>query len=245
MAFLAYQVDQTVVIDKLKELIKDFPRMLDQDAKDMVIACEKAKKVVCALGRSNAPKKAQPQTPTWVPTSRTHLLKNPMFWTFFFKEEDKRAMDILLEGKLQSGGAEWQSLEGAFANVPMLPPRRYELDLSSQDGRSWAVQNLYMLTPFTNEIWKVLASVTDKEIEECKRRALLTNSPAKCTLAKSWGMHMFFAVKYLCEEKAIILVRSDFKTGSNREHKHMQRIWNWHRPFFKCDCFSNEDKKES
>lgn len=72
-------------------------------------------------------------------------------------------MDLLLEGKQQSGGVEWRNSEGAFANVPLLPPRRYELDLSSQDGRSWAVQNLNMLAPFTNEIWKVLASVTDED----------------------------------------------------------------------------------
>lgn len=52
-----------------------------------------------------------------------------MFQTSFFKEEDKRAIDLLLEGKQQSSGAEWRSLEGDFANVPLLPPRCYELDL--------------------------------------------------------------------------------------------------------------------
>lgn len=57
----------------------------------------------------------------------------------------------------------------------------------------------------TNEIWKVLANVTDDEIKECKRRALLANSPTKCILSKSWGMHMFSTGKYLCEELAIIL----------------------------------------
>lgn len=78
-----------------------------------------------------------------------------------------------------------------FSNVPLLPPRWYEMDLSSQDGWSWLVQNLNMLAPFTNEIWKVLASITDEEIKECKRRALLANSLAKRILTKSWGMHMF------------------------------------------------------
>lgn len=62
-----------------------------------------------------------------MPASRTYLLKNPVFQTSFFKEEDKRAMNLLLEGKQQSCGAEWRNLEGAFANVPLLPP----------DGMSW------------------------------------------------------------------------------------------------------------
>lgn len=97
----------------------------------MLIASEKAKKVVCALSRSNAPNRAQVQTPAYVLASRCHLLKNPMFRTSFFKEDKKLAMDLLLEGKQQSGGVEWRNSEGAFANVPLLPPQKYELDLSS------------------------------------------------------------------------------------------------------------------
>lgn len=42
----------------------------------------------------------------------------------------------------------------------------------------------------------------------------------------------------------IILVRLDFKTGSDPELKHNQRISNWHKPFFKYDCFSDKEKKE-
>lgn len=163
----------------------------------MAISCEKAKKVSCALSRPNAPNRALPQTLACVPSRKIHLLKNPMFQTFFFKEEDKRTMDLLLEGKQQLSGAESRNSDNAFANVLLLPPKHYELDLSSQDGRSWVVQNLNMLAPFTNKIWKVLASITDEEIEECKTRALLANSLVKRVLTKSWGMNMFSVGKYL------------------------------------------------
>lgn len=57
-----------------------------------------------------------------------------------------------------------------------------------------------MLTPFTNKIWKVLASVTEEEIEECKRRALLATTLVKLVLTMSWGMNIFFVDKYLCQE---------------------------------------------
>lgn len=79
IALLACQEVHSMVVDKLKELIIKFPCFLDQDAKDMVTACEKAKKIACALSRSNAPSRAVQQTPARVPASRSHLLKNPMF----------------------------------------------------------------------------------------------------------------------------------------------------------------------
>lgn len=58
--------------------------------------------------------------------------------------------------------------------------------------------NLNMLSPFTIEIWKVLASVTKEEIEECKRRALLANSHVKWVLTKFLGMNTYSIDKYLC-----------------------------------------------
>lgn len=49
---MACQVNHSVVIEKLKELIKEFPATLNHDAKDMVVASERAKKVACALSQS-------------------------------------------------------------------------------------------------------------------------------------------------------------------------------------------------
>lgn len=117
ISLLAYQEVHFVVVEKLKGLIMEFPLILDQDAKDMLIACENAKKVAWALNQSNAPSRMQQQTSVRVPTSRSHLLKNPMFCTFFFKEEKKSAMDFLLEGKQQSGGAEWRNIQREYSLV--------------------------------------------------------------------------------------------------------------------------------
>lgn len=70
IAFLAYQKDQNVAINKLKSLVEDFPSMLDQDAKDSLMACNKAKKVASALDWPNAPNQSQPQKPARVLASR-------------------------------------------------------------------------------------------------------------------------------------------------------------------------------
>lgn len=98
IALLACQEVHTIVTDKLMELIKEFPHILDQDAKDILITYEEVKKVLYALSRLNAPNQALTWTPAWVLANKMHFLKNPMFHTSFFKEKDKRAMDLLLEG---------------------------------------------------------------------------------------------------------------------------------------------------
>lgn len=52
--------------------------------------------------------------------------------------------------------------------VPLLPPWKHELDLSTNNGKSWALQNLIFLAPFSIEMWRMLTNVIDEEIEECK-----------------------------------------------------------------------------
>lgn len=72
----------------------------------------------------------------------------------------------------------------------------------------------------------MLASITDEEIEECKRRVLLGNSPTKRTLPKTWAMYLFSSGKSLCEESAIVRVKMDMVMGTGREQQHHSRLWN-------------------
>lgn len=98
--FLACQEKHTMVIDKLKNLSKEFPNMLVQDARDMALACAKARKVANTLNQPQAPNRALSNTPMHVPASKSHLHRNPMFRTSFdIKKDDKHAMDLLMEGK--------------------------------------------------------------------------------------------------------------------------------------------------
>lgn len=102
-----------------------------------------------------------------------------MFRTSFFKKEDLREIGIQSGGKRGGFGAEGRGSETGLSFFPLLPPCKYEVDLSSSDGQSWALSNFNQLALFSMKMWKMLASVTDEEIAEYKRKALLANSPTK------------------------------------------------------------------
>lgn len=57
-------------------------------------------------------------------------------------------------------------------------------------------------------------------------------------------MHLFSAGKYDCQETVIVRTKLDIETGLKREKNHHSRLFNWHRPFFKCDCVATPTKKE-
>lgn len=78
----------------------------------------------------------------------SHLHKNPMFRTSFFKKEDLRDIGIQIGGKRGGLGVEGRGIEGVILYVPLLPPQKHELDLSTSDGQSWALLTFNQLAPF-------------------------------------------------------------------------------------------------
>lgn len=52
IAFVACKVDVATVIDKLKDISKDLLHILDQDKKELDMACEKARVIAAALGQA-------------------------------------------------------------------------------------------------------------------------------------------------------------------------------------------------
>lgn len=113
-------------------------------------------------------------------------------------------MDVQDDGKSGSSKYVGRGLDGTLSFVPLLPPRKCELELATNDGRIWAISNLNLLAPFSTKMWKMLASMTNEEIEECKRRALLANSPTKRTLTRTWDMHRFSTGNYDCQKDVIV-----------------------------------------
>lgn len=159
---------------------------------------------------------APTRTPIHNSSNPSQLHKNPMFRTSFFKKEDLRDIDLQISGKKGGLGAEVRGSEAALSfvpfPVPLLPPRKYELDLFSSDHRSWALSNFNQLATFSMEMWKMLASVMDEEIVDCKREVLLANSPTKQSLARTWAMYILSPRKYECEKKTIVMVKMDIIT---------------------------------
>lgn len=198
--------------------------ILEHDDRDMVVACEKAHLIASALKPYQ--NQVASRNPTRNATCPSQLHKNPMFRTSFFKKEDLQNIGINNSGKKGGASTETRGSEGALAFFPLLPPRKYELDMSSIDYRSWTLSNFNQLAPFSMEMWKMFASVMDEEIAEYKRKALLANSPTKCVLGKSWAMYFFSPRKYTCEEKAIVRVKMDIVTRLQRDQKHHSKLFN-------------------
>lgn len=90
-------------------------------------------------------------TPMRSLANTSQLQKHPMFRIFFFKKVDRQEINLQIGGKCNSSCFDWRGLEGSFLFVPLLPPQKYELELSFNDGSSWALQKFNLLAPFP---WK-------------------------------------------------------------------------------------------
>lgn len=224
IAFLACTEDITIVFDRLKTMLGELTIILEQDDEDMDTACEKSRLIAFVVKRQPSPGSSQTLARNVAKPSQIH--KNPMFRTVFFKKEDLQMIDIQPSGNHGNSRADGRGSEGTLSFVPLLPPCKCELDLASNDGRVWAISNFNLLAPFLMEIWKILASVTDEEIEECKRRALLANSPTKRILSQTWGLRLFSTGKYDYEELVIVRTKLDMETGLKQEKNHHNKLFN-------------------
>ncbi|CAM6127249.1 unnamed protein product [Calypogeia fissa] len=48
--------------------------------------------------------------------------------------------------------------------------------------------------------------------------------------------------KYKCPMAAGAKIRGNFDTTTGRFTEHKNKLWNWHRPFFRCACNNNDTK---
>lgn len=186
----------------------------------MALVNNNKRKIAMALKIPYNTNGAQPTTPVRVPDSKFNFMRIPCsghlssnrrisVWLICRLQEDRMSLTSIGEGQKE------HSLASHCFHL-----KKYELNLLSNDGILWALQDLNLMAPFTTKTWKILANVMNEEIKECRKSALLTNSPMKRALSKSWAMYLFVFCKYTCQEQAIICVRSDMVTGLGREAKH-------------------------
>jgi hypothetical protein len=56
--------------------------------------------------------------------------------------------------------------------IPFLPPRTIEVRLNTRSHRTWCLNNINLLAPIPNSVWKVWANLSEGEIKACEDRAL-------------------------------------------------------------------------
>lgn len=135
-------------------------------------------------------------------------------------------IDIQPSGNRGGTRFEGRAVEGMLSFVPLLPPRKCELELAANDGRVWAISNFNLWAPFLMEMWRILASVTDEEIEEYKKWALLANSPTKRTLPRTQGLHLFSTRMYDYQESIIVWTKLDMEASLKRGKNHHNTFFN-------------------
>lgn len=122
-------------------------------------------------------------------------------------------IDIKSGGNRGGSGYEGRGSEGTLSFVPLLPPHKCKMELVANNDRVWEILNFNLLAPFSMEMWRILSSVMDEEIEECKKQALLTNSPTKRILPRTWAMQLFSVGMHDCRETVIVRTKLDMEMG--------------------------------
>lgn len=112
IALLACIEEIAFVLDRLKTMAGELTGILEQDDREMIATCEKARLIGSILKRQ--PSQVATQTPARNVVRPSQLHKNPMFQTSFFKKEDLKVIDIQFEGKCGIIGFEDKIGGGTF-----------------------------------------------------------------------------------------------------------------------------------
>lgn len=110
--FLACTMEIATMLDMLKRMASELTSILEQDKKDMFIACEKARLIASTLKQQ--PNNSTSQNPTRNVAKPSQLHKNPMFRTSFFKKEDLEVIDTHDGGKHGNSGFGGEDQRGLF-----------------------------------------------------------------------------------------------------------------------------------
>lgn len=88
IAYLACTEEISTMIDRLTAMSGELTSILEQDDKDMEIACEKSRLIASVVRRQPCP--GPSQTPASSVTRPSQLHKNPMFWIALLRRRTSR-----------------------------------------------------------------------------------------------------------------------------------------------------------
>lgn len=95
IALLSCTEELSKVLKRLKEMVGELPNILEQDDRDMTLACDKAKLIASILKRPQD--QGNSKTPVRAGLCVSHLHKNPLFRTSFSKKEDMHEIGMQMQ----------------------------------------------------------------------------------------------------------------------------------------------------
>lgn len=108
----------------------------------------------------------------------------------------------------------------------------------------WHIPNINHLALISVDMWEYWAFLTPKEIQACPANAIRgVSQTGKQYAVSRWHMKLFRSPKYTCTGELQIKIQGDFIIDKTRPKDHNSKIWNYHRPFFRCQCGSKEHCK--
>ncbi|CAM6104232.1 unnamed protein product [Calypogeia fissa] len=125
--------------------------------------------------------------------------------------------------------------------VPLLPPHYIEWESSKEDGCLWRIKNINNLAPISLDMWQAWGTVSTDEVLQCRERAFqsITLCDKPPVYISQWPMMVFGPPKYKCQVAAGAKIRGKLETQNCRIKEHKSKLWNCHRPFFRCSCHYN------
>ncbi|CAM6104313.1 unnamed protein product [Calypogeia fissa] len=248
--FAIYQLAQRHGLEAALGKIADFSAMLfDMELSD---ACklERARNVVSAVVAallhaeknigspipSTAPSVTMPDTQLDLCSS---VKENPLLDLQWLTPEERAELSQSLDTVNSSQSVTFEECFEGEPFVPVLPPRYIEWEASAVNGCMWKIPNINNLAPLSIAMWQAWATVSTLELRLCREQALqaTTKSDKAPVFISCWPMRVFGSPKYHCTVAAGVKIRGQFVTNSTRPDDHKSKLWNWLRPFFRCNCY--------
>ncbi|KAL3696332.1 hypothetical protein R1sor_010408 [Riccia sorocarpa] len=234
----------------IRQLHEDLPSLLETDAEEEGRASDLARMISKTLSWVDSDKNVLPceveKAPEVCKVNVPALVRsNPLICFDVFSEEEQQVMADSLEN-LQTSQIDERSefTDGGDYFIPTDTPRMIEYRVSDKQSMMWKTTNINNLAPLSICVWAKLVNLTKDELSTCETNAINGVMRTKIYLLKDSIKMTSFRDKYRCSDVASVRIKLDMPTDSSRPlQKHKSALWNWHRPYLRCNCKSEYGKK--
>ncbi|KAL3681477.1 hypothetical protein R1sor_024433 [Riccia sorocarpa] len=234
----------------IRQLHDDLPNLLEADLIEDGRADKLSGMIARALSWVDLLKNTQTGDGTDGPGSNfadisSQVRSNPLIDFTIFSEEEKACLDEGLDSLNSNAAGD----KAAVSNdgdpfIPTDTPRTVEYRVSEKCGMMWKCQNMNNLAPVTIDMWSKMVNMTDNELSTCKDNAINGIIPSKVIPIRESIKMASFRDKYTCTEPVSVRIKVNLITDSNRVSKHRTLLWNWTRPYLRCNCkFDSKGRK--
>ncbi|KAL3687338.1 hypothetical protein R1sor_013647 [Riccia sorocarpa] len=242
---------EDTTLSHIRQLHEDLPALLETDVEEEGRASDLAKIIGKTLSWIDLEKNMVPGEVDVVPDIckvdvPALVRSNPLICFDVFSNEEQQQYEDSLEN-LQSSQIDERSeyTDTGDYFIPTDTPRTIKYRVSDRHSMMWKTSNINSLAPLSICVWAKLANLTKEELSACETNAINGVIRTKIYLLKDTIKMTSFRDKYRCSDVASVRIKMDMPKDSSRPGKHKSALWNWHRPYLRCNCKSEFNSKKS